>query len=142
MQQFYDWYTPLARKHSNTPTWLVAVTKQSAQFEPGLVRALKADADAQKKVSDDIVGLDFDPFLGGQDPQDKYTVGDVAENNGVFLVSVYGERNGKRTQKPDVVAVLKASKGSFQFTNFRFGGNDDLLGALKLLKDQRAKSPQ
>ena len=141
-QRFYDWYTPLAHKHSNTPSWIVALGKRGADFDPGLSRALKEDAEAQRKVSDDIVGLDFDPFLNSQDMDDKYTVGNVTEKDGVFLVSVYGVRKGKRAAKPDVAVELKASKGSFVFTNFRYDSNENLVATLKLLKEQRTQAPQ
>src|SRR6266700_2483509 len=86
-----------------------------------LLGSFKEDAEAQRKVSDDIVGLDFDPFLNSQDPDDKYTVGDVTESAGVFLVSVYGSRKGKREAKASAVAELKPAKDSFVFTNFRYG---------------------
>jgi len=104
--------------------------------------ALRKDAEVQQRVPDDIVGLDFDPFLSGQDPEDKYAAGEPTESGGVYLVSVYGVRNGKQAAKPDVVAELKPAKGSFQLTNFRYGADGDLLGILKLLSDQRAHAPQ
>ena len=138
VQQFYNWYTPLALKESKTPSSDVAISKRGAAFDPALLRALKEDAEAQRKVSDDIVGLDFDPFLDSQDPDDKYTVGDVTESAGVFLVSVYGSRKGKREAKASVVAELKPAKDSFVFTNFRYGADGDLLAILKQLADERA----
>jgi hypothetical protein len=142
VQRFYDWYTPLAHKSSKSPSWIVALNKHGADFDPGLSRALKSDAEAQRLVTDDIVGLDFDPFLNSQDPSDKYTVGNVTETDGVFVVSVYGVRHGHRAAKPGVVAELKASNGSFLFTNFRYGADGDLVGILKLLREQRTSAPQ
>jgi hypothetical protein len=142
VQRFYDWYTPLAHKSGPSPSWIVALDKHGAEFDPRLSRALRKDAAAQARVPDDIVGLDFDPFLHSQDPQDKYAAGDPTESGGVYLVSVYGVRNEKRAAKPDVVAELKPAKGSFLFTNFRYGADGDLLGILKLLSDQRAHAPQ
>jgi len=142
VQRFYDWYTPLALKSGDTPSWIVALDKHGAQFDARLSRALRKDAEAQSRVPDDIVGLDFDPFLSSQDPEDKYAVGDLTEKDGVYLVSVYGVRKGKRAAKPDVVAELKAAKGSFQFTNFRYGADGDLLVILKQLSDERAHAPQ
>ena len=142
VQKFYDWYVPIAHKEGDDPSSDRAIAKRGAVFDPPLLRALMDDAEAQRKSSDDIVGLDFDPFLNAQDFDDKYVVGGVTEKDGVYLVSVYGVRNGKRAAKPDVVAELKAAKGSFQFTNFRYGPDGDLLGILKLLSDQRAHAPQ
>jgi len=142
VQKFYDWYTPVAHQHGKTPSWVVALDKQGAAFDPGLVRALRADGAAQKKVSGDIVGLDFDPFLSSQDPKDKYTVGEATEHDGVYVISVYGVRSGRQNYKPDLVVEVKASKDSFVFTNFRYGADGDLVGTLKTLKDQRAKTKQ
>jgi hypothetical protein len=142
VQRFYDWYTPVAHKSSKSPAWIVALNKYRADFDSRLSRALRRDAEAQQRVTDDIVGLDFDPFLSGQDPEDKYTVGEVTETDGVYLVSVYGTRDGKRSAKPEVVVELKASKGALLITNFRYGADGDLLGTLKLLSDERAHSPQ
>ena len=141
VQKFYDWYVPIAHKSGDDPSSDRAIAKHGAVFDPPLLRALKIDAEAQSK-SPDIVGLDFDPFLNAQDFDDKYVVGNVTENGGVYLVSVYGVRNGKRHAKPDVVAELKPVKGSFQFTNFRYGADGDLLGILKSLADDRAHAPQ
>jgi len=142
VQRFYDWYTPLAHKSGQSPSWIVALNTHGAEFDPRLSRALRKDAEVQQRVPDDIVGLDFDPFLSGQDPEDKYAAGEPTESGGVYLVSVYGVRNGKQAAKPDVVAELKPAKGSFQLTNFRYGADGDLLGILKLLSDQRAHAPQ
>ena len=142
VQRFYDWYTPLAHKSGQSPSWIVALSTHGAEFDPRLSRALRKDAEAQQRVPDDIVGLDFDPFLSSQDPKDKYAAGDPTENNGVYLVSVYGVRNGKRAAKPDVVAELKPAKGSFLFTNFRYGTDGDLVGTLKLLREQRTSAPE
>jgi len=142
VQRFYDWYTPLALKSGGTPSYIVALDKHGAQFDARLSRALRQDAEAQVQTTDDIVGLDFDPFLNAQDPDPKYVVGEATEHEGIYLVSVYGVRDGMPSQKPDVVAELKAAKGSFQFTNFRYGADGDLLGILKQLSDDRAHPSQ
>jgi hypothetical protein len=148
VQRFYDWYTPLAFNTGHTPSYIVALDKRGAQFDAGLSRALREDAEAQAKMTDDIIGLDFDPFLAAQDPDSKYAAGEVTEKDGVYLVNVYGVRKGKRSPKPDVVAELKATKGSFRFTNFLYsadgvyGADGDLLGILKQLSDERAHPSQ
>jgi hypothetical protein len=138
VQRFYDWYVPLAHQDTKSPPWILALNKRGAEFDSGLSRALREDWAAQRRVHDDIVGLDFDPILMSQDPLDKYTVGNVSEEGGAYLVSVYGVQDGHRADKPSVVAELKPSKGAFIFTNFRYGADGDLLGTLKILREQRA----
>jgi hypothetical protein len=137
-QKFYDWYVPIANKESKTPSSDQAIAKRGALFDPPLLRALKIDAEAARKSPGDIVGLDFDPFLASQDPDNKYVAGDVTESTGRYLVSVYGVRKGKRAAKPDIVAELKPVKDTFVFTNFRYGADGDLVAILKSLADERA----
>jgi hypothetical protein len=138
VQKFYDWYMPIVLKPSKGDSSDVAIAKRSNLFDPPLLRALKVDSEAQRKSPGDIVGLDFDPFLNAQDPDDKYVVGDVSESGGLYLVSVYGVRKGKHAAKPDVVAEVKPAKDTFVFTNFRYGADGDLVAILKSLADERA----
>jgi hypothetical protein len=141
-QKFYDWYVPIALKPGKGDASDVAIAKRGALFDPPLLKALKEDSEAQAKTPDDIVGLDFDPFLNSQDPDDKYVVGAVTESGGLYLVDVYGLRKGKREKKTSVVAELKPVKDSFVFTNFRYGTDGDLVGVLKQLADDRANPSQ
>ncbi len=107
-----------------------------------MLKALKEDAEAARK-SPDLVGLDFDPFLNSQDPDDKYVVGGVTETDGLYRVDIYGIRKGqKREAKPNVVAEVKPAKTSFVFTNFIYGTDGDLVGVLKQLADDRANPSQ
>jgi hypothetical protein len=137
-QKFYDWYVPVLLKPGKGDASDVAIAKRGALFDPALLKALKEDAEAQAKTPDDIVGLDFDPFVNAQDPDDKYGVGRVTESDGLYLVEVYGSRKGKREAKPSVTVELKPVKDSFVFTNFRYGSDGDLVTVLKQLADDRA----
>ncbi len=137
-QKFYNWYVPIALKPGKTDSSDVAIAKRGALFDPPLLKALKADSEAQAMTPDDLVGLDFDPFLNSQDPDDKYVVGGVTESGGLYLVDVYGLRKGKREKTVSVVAELKPAKDSFVFTNFRYGADGDLVAVLKSLADDRA----
>jgi hypothetical protein len=141
-QKFYDWYVPLANKPLKVPSSDVAIAKRPSLFDPPLLTALKADAEASRNSPGDIVGLDWDPFLYAQDPDHKYVAGDVAESGGLYHVSIYGVRKGKREATPSVVAELKPAKDSFVFTNFLYGTDGDLLGMLKQLADDRAHPSQ
>ena len=142
VQKFYDWYVPIVFKPSKGDSSDVAIAKRGSLFDPPLLKALKVDSEAQRKSPGDIVGLDFDPFLNAQDPDDKYVVGEVSESGGLYLVSVYGVRKGKRHKKADVVAELKPAKDTFVFTNFRYGDDGDLVAILKQLADDRANPSQ
>ncbi|HXP75927.1 MAG TPA: hypothetical protein VN823_17420 [Stellaceae bacterium] len=143
VKKFYDWYVPIALKPDlKEDSSNVAIAKRGALFDPPLLKALKEDAEAARKSPGDIVGLDFDPFLNSQDPDDKYVVAEVSEKDGRYLVNVYGLRKGKREKDVSVVAELKPAKDSFVFTNFRYGADGDLVAVLKQLADDRAHPSQ
>jgi hypothetical protein len=142
VQKFYDWYLPLANKPLKVPSSEVAIATRPSLFDPALLTALKADAEATRNSSSDVVGLDWDPFLYEQDPDHKFVAGDVAESGGLYRVSIYGVRKGKREANSRVVAELKPAKDSFVFTNFLYGTDGDLLGMLRQMADDRAKPSQ
>lgn len=143
VKKFYDWYVPIALKPDlKEDSSNVAIAKRGALFDPPLLKALQDDAEAQAKTPDDIVGLDFDPFLNSQDPDDKYVVAGVTEKDGLYLVDVYGLRKGKREKTVSVTAELRPAKDSFVFTNFRYGEDGNLVDVLKSLADDRAHPSQ
>jgi len=142
VQKFYDWYVPVAFKTTKEPSSNVAIAQRGALFDAPLLKALKEDAEASQKSTDDIVGLDFDPFLYAQDPDHKYVAGEVSESGGLYHVNVYSVRKGKRAAKPDLVAEVKPAKDSFVFTNFLYGTDGDLIAILKQLAADRGNPPQ
>ena len=93
VRAFYRWYIPSANGKAG---WQDAIRDSTALFAPGLLRALRADADAQAhaKSSDGIVGLDWDPFVGAQDycdTADAYEVGGARRRAQEVLVDVRGK---------------------------------------------------
>jgi len=137
VQKFYDAYVPQALAEQNVPASQFAIEHMSASFDADLLAALKDDAAAEAKSSDEIVGLDFDPFLNSQDPADSYEVGSATQQGSTYLVDVYPVMAGKRSPEPAVIAELVYENGHWLFANFRYPGNDDLLTVLKTLKADR-----
>lgn len=141
VQNFYNWYVPIAL--GDTPVSAsdasdIALKEKSIDFIPTLRRALREDSVAQAKVKDEIVGLDFDPFLAAQDPCDRYEVAGISLKNESYWVEVYGVCSGTKNKKPDVVAELRRKDDSWVFVNFHYPEvNSDLLSTLKLLKKER-----
>ena len=142
VKKFYSWYVPIVLKPGKGDASDVAIAKRGALFDPPLLKALKEDSEAQAKTPDDIVGLDFDPFLNSQDPDDKYVVAGVTESGGLYRVDVYGLRKGKREKEVSVTAEVKPVKDTFVFTNFLYGTDGDLVAVLKSLADDRAHPAQ
>jgi len=147
VQEFYAWYVPRALKAHEGPAWDLALEYKAHAFSPELLRALKADSDAQAKVSGEIVGLDFDPFLNTQDPCERYECGTVAKKGGEYWINVYGICSGKRSETPDVVVELMPRGDGWEFVNFHYENlikdhpaSADLLAILRLLRRDRRES--
>jgi hypothetical protein len=71
VERFYSWYVPRALQDNAEPTWRIAIKEKGGKFDPQLTRLLQADSNAQDEC-EDLVGLDFDPFLNSQDPAQHY----------------------------------------------------------------------
>jgi hypothetical protein len=138
VQGFYDWYIPLLRHSKGDPSRLAV---KRYRFSADLVRQLNEDWAAQAKAKGDLVGLDFDPFEGGQDVMEgRYTAGKITPKDTNYLVDISAIESGKRTTM--VVAELSHEGGQWTFVNFHYGeGKDatDLLTTLKQLREDRQK---
>ena len=135
VQAFYDWYVPIALRNSRNPAWYVVLTDRARLLDSNLVRELKADSAEQAKATEGVVGLDFDPFLNTQDPDDHYVVGKTTRQGKSSFVDVYSVRSGKRSDKPDVIAELTRQGTSWVFVNFHYPNiRTDLLSTLKGLR--------
>lgn len=139
VQQFYNWYVPIAAKDHTEPVFMIALKSRASLFSSELINALKEDATAQAKTQGEIVGLDWDPFLNTQDQADRYEVGKVTKKSDRTLVEVYGLRSTKKSSKPDVIVELARNSGEWLFINFRFTNGGDLLSVLKSLRVSRQK---
>lgn len=142
VQDFYDWYVPLATSDS-IPALHVALKDKASVLSSELVRGLWEDLEARSKVQGEIVGLDFDPFLSTQDPCERYEVGTVTRRRQRYRVNIHSVCGGKRRDKPDVVAELVRQDGSWVFVNFCYPTvATDLLNVLKRLREDRQKPPE
>jgi hypothetical protein len=146
VRQFYAWYVPRTQSENSIPAYEFALQHKKAVFTPILYSALKDDFEAAAKVSDEIVGLDFDPFLNTQEPCERYTVGKTIRNGDSYWVEVYGICAGKKNGKPDVWPEVVHVNGHWLFANFHYEhqageypNSADLLGILKLLREDREK---
>ncbi len=142
--QFYAWYVPRTLSGNFVPAYEFTLNHKQTVFTPLLFKALKDDLDASAKVSDEIVGLDFDPFLNSQDPCEQYEVGKTIRKGDSYWVEVYGICSGKKSEKPDVWPEVVRINGQWRFANFHYEhqakeypDSDDLLGILKLLREAR-----
>jgi hypothetical protein len=142
-QEFYDWYLPWTQKTTKQPASNLAIERKPEAFSPDLLKALKIDADASARAKGELVGLDFDPFLGSQDPADRYQARGVSWQGAKCLVEVWSASPtdaAAKSRKPDAVAELMQVRGHWEFQNFRYpetGSN--LVSVLAELRAERRK---
>ena len=143
VQEFYDWYAPFFREplQVNGRVSDLAIKRKAALFNPDLVRALKADSEAQVH-STDLVSLDSNPFAG-PDPADHYEARHVTWQARRCLVEVWRASPGDtaaKSSKPEVVAQVALVRGHWEFQNFRYpDSGGDLVSALAELREKRRK---
>jgi hypothetical protein len=134
---FYRWYVALAHEDHKEPPFALALRRDASIFSPELLKALGDDASAQAKASGEIVGLDSDPFLNSQDPDELYEVGSVTQKGGHQFFSLHGVSGGRRQSQPSVIAEVEQKSGHWVFVNFHSADGSDLLSVLKKLKAGR-----
>lgn len=143
VQSFYSWYTPLAnRTNPSGPASDLALKYKKSAFSENLYQALKADSEAQAR-SQEIVGIDFDPFLSSQDPDPRYEVRAVKQAVNRCSAQVFGVGTGEVRVQPDVIAELAYANGRWTIVNFQYPSlKTDLLQVLKQLAQNRKASAQ
>jgi len=134
---FYQWYVPLMLKENPVPASNIAIKKKAALFSPKLIKALNEDYEAARQSPGEIVGIDWDPFLDTQDPENRYELGEMSEKNNRFYIKVHGVRDGKKQKEPTVSAVVVKENGKWVFEDFLSPDGESLLSALLALKKER-----
>jgi hypothetical protein len=139
---FFAWYVPFTQRELNEPAFYTAIRHKQSAFAPALLLALKTDAKAQSKVEGEIVGIDFDPFVGGQDPADHYDVRNIKLKGNHCFAEIWRKSSNETSAKlPDSIAELSQVKGAWQFVNFHYPGvKGNLVSVLaSWRKDRRGK---
>ena len=131
VQRFYDAY-----RSYKPPGWGKMAVERRADFDPVLAGAIREDAAAQAKVQGDVVGLDFDPFLGSQDPGPRFEARRATPIRGGQRVEVF---DLVYPGKPMVLVDVAPRSGRWIITDFHYRNTlDDLRTILKALKAERA----
>ncbi len=142
-QTFYRWYVPFTQKDLNRAASDIALEHKASAFAPALFRALKADSDAQRRAKGEIVGIDFDPFVGSQDPAEHYETRKIMLKDDRCFVEVWRNSpndNSAKSDKPDVIAELSHRRGHWQFENFHYPDlKSDLMTELATLRKERGE---
>jgi len=153
VQEFYNWYVKAINKeHHLDGTEMISKYRKSS-FDPELLRQLNVDLAAAKRNKDEIVGLDFDPFVNAQEFAGTYTARNVTRKGDNYFIDVYGDwgkdaaadaKKAKKPVLPDVVPELAFRNGAWVFINFHYPSGEkpedkDLLATLKYLREERQK---
>jgi hypothetical protein len=129
VQFFYDWYVPRAAKDG--AGWQKALKLARWDLSPALARMLEDDAEAQAHCRE-LNGLEFDPFLGTQEPSSEYRFGASERVGSQFQVKVFRAAENVSGSKPDFIAVVARDGDRWYFENFLYPKeNTDLLSILK-----------
>jgi hypothetical protein len=140
VQSFYDWYTSLAASDEKTVSPLeTALDARADSFDTTLLEALRRNLAAQKSSPEEVVGLDFDPFLNSQDSAEQYNVGEISNKNDRYFVTVYATGSAEKLKTPAVTAELQRKGDNWIFVDFHYGEESDLMSELKQLEDGRKK---
>lgn len=137
---FYAWYVPLTT-NSDKASFPIALRDRSAAFSPALLLALNDDASTQDKAVNGIAGIDFDPFVGSQDPADHYDIRNVRLKGNRCFAEIWRDSPKDRfpePKMPDAIAELSQVRGTWRFDNFFYPEvNANLVETLALLKTER-----
>ncbi|MBX3132286.1 MAG: hypothetical protein KF689_02710 [Gemmatimonadaceae bacterium] len=117
------------------------VAAVAAFFTPQLARALAEDRAAAVASTEEIVGLDFDPFSNSQDPCETYRTGRSAQRADTVMVEILGDCHGQIPLIPDAVFLLVRRDGSFAIADIAYPQGGSLLGILRHLAEMRRQSP-
>jgi len=137
VQDFYDWYAPMAYRQKNSLPWETAITLKSDLFSTRLSLALKRDKYTIANLDGSYTGMDSDPFLNTDNPCEHYVVADTVEYDKGFRVGMQAICNGKLRPKVVVQAEVVWKKDKWLFANFHYPESGDLFDMLKRLQKKR-----
>ncbi|MBN9394223.1 MAG: hypothetical protein J0H83_03195 [Candidatus Melainabacteria bacterium] len=136
-QTFYDWYIPDMTSNVPVPSSERMLTQRAGLIDPVLRGLLKDDLLAAQETPDEVVGLDFDPYVNSQETPSKLKVGTVTRKGPNYLVSMDAS-----DAKGVVTPELAYRNNSFVFVDFYYDygkkdKQDNLLNILRTLRKQR-----
>jgi hypothetical protein len=131
VQEFYDWYTApdkLNKKNPDSSLNMFDVMERRPQILDKKIYSLfKSDNDCQIRTQG-ICDLDFDPFVGSQDPSPRYLVKDVHLKGNRCRVPMMEERDGVLQTTPSVEAELERQNDHWVFIDFYYNNYPDQNG--------------
>ena len=134
IEEFYSWYVPRAVSDDTTVGWNNTLKSIHSDLSPQLAKLLEEDSAAQAKC-EELVGLNFDPFLYAQEPVKQYQIERITQAGDHYRADIYRGESGERSKTPDVIAEFAWKDGRWFFVNFYYPNtkypNTNLLAILK-----------
>jgi hypothetical protein len=127
VQDFYDWYVPKFWQRSPKLAVKVALKHRSYLFKAELAQALDDYSQLPGKGRRTIAGSLYDPFLNAGDACERYQVGAINAEGRRYQVSVYAICLGILRANPVVTAELTREGDHWEFVNFRYPDESDVL---------------
>ena len=130
VNQFYNWYAPRALTEDTPAGWLYVLKWIRLDLSPQLAKLIEKDAAIQSPCTK-VVGLDFDPILFTQKPDEKYQSGEITQQTGHYFANIYRISSGEKSKNPDVIAEFVRQGDHWVFLNFHYPSEKtDLLSLL------------
>ncbi len=147
VQKFYDWYSVLfdadvPAKKGQLSSQQIVMKHSREFFSDNLRKALTDYYDRPLKEGDDDIGLDFDPFIAGQDLGAGLETCDVRQEGNKFWVDVHNVKKGRPKKEilaAGILAVAEVTKenGHWVITNFEYPPAGAKANLLAMLEDQK-----
>jgi len=137
VQDFYDWYAPMAYRQKSSLPWANAITLKSNLFSTKLALALRRDQLTFAKPDGTYTELEIDPFLNTDSPCERYVISEVIEYDKSWRVGMLGVCNGKLRPKIVIQAEVTKKKDHWLFTNFYYPEGKNIFEMLKELRKTR-----
>ena len=145
VQKFYTWSFALFKAdvpgEKNQLSDQEIIMKHSKEFfGQNLRKALENYYN--KPTKDGDIGLDFDPFMAGQDFGEGYQTGNVKQEGNKFLIDVHDIKNGQSRKAVLAAALLVTVEvtkeaGKWTIANFIYPADAGNTTLLQLLKNQQ-----
>ena len=140
-RDYYQWYT------SHDYNLAYAVQHRPEVFGRELLAALRADFAASAKSPGEVVGLDWEPFSGSQDPCGPYQPTRTARRGDTILVAMRGMcTDAEPRPVPDAVPELVYGRRGWQFIDIRHGADGGTLrqdlATIKAARDSSRAKPR
>jgi hypothetical protein len=130
VQEFYDWYMPLARKGDRSPTYWSVLTASPRFLRPEIASALREDSAARFARPMQREYLNYDPFLDSQDPCDGYEITRLWRSGASYNVTVRQRCSPPGYQKQQPTVVVTREDGVWRISNVVYDRGGDLMSEL------------